>query len=66
MSTRPGSKSVSIKEELERTIPLINYIKKNHDILISIDTVRSEVAENAVKKGRISLMTSVVLCWMKK
>jgi dihydropteroate synthase len=51
MSTRPGSKSISIDEELERTIPLINYIKKNHDILISIDTFRSEVAESALKEG---------------
>lgn len=51
MSTRPGSKPVNIKEELERTIPLINYIKKNHDILISIDTCRSEAAESAIKEG---------------
>jgi dihydropteroate synthase len=51
MSTRPGSEPVSIKEELERTIPLINYIKKNHDILISIDTCRSEVAGSALIEG---------------
>ncbi|MHB1254078.1 MAG: dihydropteroate synthase [Candidatus Humimicrobiaceae bacterium] len=51
MSTRPGSKPVNIKEELERTISLINYIKKNHDILVSIDTCRSEVAESAIKEG---------------
>jgi dihydropteroate synthase len=51
MSTKPGSKPVNINEELERTIPLIHYIKKNHDILISIDTYRSAVAESAVKEG---------------
>ena len=51
MSTKPGSKSININEELERTIPLISYIKKNHDILISIDTFRSEVAESALKEG---------------
>jgi dihydropteroate synthase len=51
MSTRPGSKPVSIKEELEKTVPVIKYVKKNHDILISIDTYRSEVAENAVNAG---------------
>ncbi|MHB1347210.1 MAG: dihydropteroate synthase [Candidatus Humimicrobiaceae bacterium] len=51
MSTRPGSVPVSSNEEAERTIPLINHIKKNHDILISIDTFRSEVAEMAVKEG---------------
>ena len=51
MSTRPGSKFISINEELERTIPLISYIKKNHDILISIDTFRSEVVASALKEG---------------
>ena len=51
MSTRPGSEPVSLNEEAERTIPLISHIKKNHDILISIDTFRSEVAEMAVKEG---------------
>jgi len=51
IKTRPGSKFISINEELERTIPLISYIKKNHDILISIDTFRGEVAESALKEG---------------
>lgn len=51
MSTRPGSKPASIKEELERTIPVISYIKKNYDILVSIDTYRSEVAGKAIKEG---------------
>jgi len=51
MSTRPGSKPTSINEEIERTIPLINYIKNNHDILVSIDTCRSEVAERAIEEG---------------
>ena len=51
MSTRPGSRPVSVGEEIRRTIPLINYIKKNHDILVSIDTCRSEAAEAAIKEG---------------
>lgn len=51
MSTRPGSLPVSRKEEIERVIPLIKYIRKNHKILISADTYRSEVAAGAIDAG---------------
>ncbi|MDD5658942.1 MAG: dihydropteroate synthase [Actinomycetota bacterium] len=51
MSTRPGSAPVSAEEEIERTVPIISYIKKNHDILISVDTYRSSVAIKAIEAG---------------
>ncbi len=51
MSSRPGSKPVSTVDELKRTIPIIKNIDKNYDNLISIDTYRSEVAEEAVSAG---------------
>ena len=51
MSTRPGSKPISIEDELERTIPVVRYIKKNYDILVSIDTYRSQIAIEAIKSG---------------
>jgi dihydropteroate synthase len=50
-STRPGSKSVSIEEELERVIPAIEFIRKISDIPISIDTQKAEVARKAVEAG---------------
>ena len=51
-STRPGSKNVGIIEELERVIPVIKGIRKhNKKIKISIDTTKSEVAEEAIKAG---------------
>ena len=50
-STRPGSKPVTIKEELERVIPAIKYIAENYDIPISIDTQKSEVAKEAIEAG---------------
>jgi dihydropteroate synthase len=50
-STRPGSEMVSVEEELERVIPVIEMIRKNSDIPISIDTYKSEVAEEALKCG---------------
>ncbi len=51
MSTRPGSLPVSIEQEIKRVIPVIEYIGKNHNILISVDTCRSEVAQRAIAAG---------------
>ncbi len=51
MSTRPGSLSVSFEEEVGRIIPVIEYISKNYDILVSADTYRSEVARRAIDVG---------------
>lgn len=51
VSTRPGSKPANTREELTRVIPVIDYIAKKFNILISIDTFRSEVAEKAIAAG---------------
>ena len=50
-STRPGSKPVTVEEELERVIPAIRFISKISDIPISIDTQKAEVAKKAVEAG---------------
>jgi len=50
-STRPGAISVSVKEEINRTIPVIEEIRKISNISISIDTYKSEVAEKALLAG---------------
>ena len=51
-STRPGSKQISLNEEINRTIPIIKSLRKlNDSILISIDTSKSEVARQAMEEG---------------
>jgi len=51
-SSRPGAKHISEKEELERILPVIQLlIREFPNILISIDTFRSEVAEECVNIG---------------
>jgi len=51
-STRPGSQSVSVDEEMERVIPVISAIAKEFpEALISIDTYKAQVAEEAFKAG---------------
>ncbi|MBC7879267.1 MAG: dihydropteroate synthase [Anaerolineales bacterium] len=51
-STRPGSAPVNADEELERVIPVIQALHKNFpENLISIDTYKAQVAEEAIKAG---------------
>lgn len=50
-STRPQSLSVSLDEELNRVIPAVEEIKKRFDTVISIDTRKSIVAEQALLSG---------------
>lgn len=50
-STRPGYEPISIDEEIERTIPIIEALVKEMDCPISIDTYKSEVAREAVRVG---------------
>ena len=51
-STRPGSQPVGADEELERVIPVIEAIHQNFpDALISIDTDKAKIAEEAFKAG---------------
>ena len=48
-STRPGAITISIDEEIKRTIPLVKEISKH--ALVSIDTRNVEVAREALKAG---------------
>ena len=54
-STRPGAKLPSVKEELNRVLPVLKKIRtKFPEVVISIDTVRSKVAEEAFLMVQIS------------
>ena len=50
-STRPGAPNVSLQEELDRTIPVIEAVAKNTPCVISIDTSKADVMREAVKAG---------------
>lgn len=50
-STRPGYTPVDIEDEINRVVPVIQAIKKEFDVLISIDTFKSEVAKAAIEAG---------------
>lgn len=51
-STRPGAQSVGEADELARVLPVIEGIlKRRPDTIISIDTTKSEVADQALALG---------------
>ena len=53
-STKPYSKGVSAKEQLEKLLPVLDYIKQqNIQTPISIDTRSSIVAEESIKAGAL-------------
>ncbi|HER9928699.1 TPA: dihydropteroate synthase [Streptococcus pyogenes] len=50
-SARPGCQFVSATDEIDRVVPVIKAIKENYDILISIDTYKTETARAALEAG---------------
>ncbi len=50
-STRPGSRVVSTDEEIERVMPVIEALRRNLDVPLSIDTRKSAVAQCAIEAG---------------
>lgn len=51
-SSRPGASEVSVQEEIDRVVPAVKWVKENYpDLYISIDTFRSQVAEEALRSG---------------
>lgn len=50
-STRPGYTQIAEEEEMERTIPVIERIKAEFDVPVSIDTYKPGVAKEALRSG---------------
>jgi dihydropteroate synthase len=51
-SSRPGAAHISEEEELQRIVPVVELLVENFpDIIISVDTFRSEVTKQTIKAG---------------
>lgn len=50
-STRPGADDVSVDEELDRVIPVVESLAKNFEIWISVDTSKAQVIKEAANAG---------------
>ena len=52
-SSRPGAKPVSVKEELKRTIPIIEALSRKINVPLSVDTYKPEVARASLESGAV-------------
>lgn len=50
-SSRPGHKNITTDEELNRIIPVVKRLSSETEAIISLDTIRAEVAEEGIKNG---------------
>lgn len=50
-STRPGADAVSLQEEFDRVLPVIEAVQREVDVPLSIDTYKAAVAQEAVRAG---------------
>lgn len=57
-STRPGADPVSASEEIERVLPIIQAIRRESDVAISVDTSKAQVI-HAVQSEDIDLINDV-------
>jgi dihydropteroate synthase len=50
-STRPGAEPVPVEEEIRRVIPVIQALRGDSDVIVSVDTRKKEIAERALDAG---------------
>lgn len=50
-STRPGAEQVSLVEELDRVLPILEAIRPEISVPISVDTTRADVARASIEAG---------------
>ena len=50
-STRPGSRPISVQEEMDRVLPVVEGIRRQSPVNISVDTTKADVAEEAITLG---------------
>jgi len=58
-STRPGAAPVSFDEETDRVLPVIEKIKQELGVLVSVDTSKEEVARLAVEEAGADLVNDI-------
>ncbi|MCX6554476.1 MAG: dihydropteroate synthase [Candidatus Aminicenantes bacterium] len=58
-STRPGAGQLSPEEEIDRVLPIIEKIKEELEVLVSIDTSKADVARLAVEEGGADMVNDI-------
>jgi dihydropteroate synthase len=50
-STRPGAEQITLAEELERVLPILQVLRSEISVPISVDTTRASVAKASIEAG---------------
>ncbi len=58
-SSRPGADTVSIEEEIDRVLPIIEKIKENFETIVSVDTYKERVAKEAVLDAGADIVNDI-------
>ncbi len=58
-STRPGAQTVTVDDEIDRVLPVIEKIKEELDVLVSVDTYKERVARVAVTEGGADIVNDI-------
>ena len=58
-STRPGAEKVSVDEEIDRVLPVVERIKEELEVLVSIDTYKERVARAAVTEAGADIVNDI-------
>ena len=59
-SSRPGAKEISSDEELDKLLPVLDLVRKEFpDIIISVDTFRSEVAKKVIEDYQVDIINDI-------
>lgn len=59
-STRPGAKEIDSDEEWKRLTLVLELTRKSHpDVIISVDTFRSEIAKKAVENYNVAIINDI-------
>lgn len=63
-STRPGAKAVTVDQEIDRVLPVIEAIKNEFGVLVSVDTYKTRVARAAVLEAGADIVNDIsALCF---
>jgi dihydropteroate synthase len=50
-STRPGAEQITLAEEIERVLPIVEVVRSQISVPISVDTTRASVAKASIEAG---------------
>lgn len=50
-STRPGAHAVSVDQEMSRVIPIVQAVRENFPVVVSVDTSKPDVMVEAIRAG---------------